>query len=933
MRRTGFIGLVGAMLLLSAVSAFAQTSKLDPHVRAAIAGLQSGASVQSLRASQLGVSDAGDLDVFIRGNISRAELEAMGVRVRTEVPGGIFTAYVPLSAIDQVAASAAVTSVRGAVMCQQYLDVSIPISGINVERGAGPAFTGINGAGVLVGDVDSGIDIHHDDFKDAGGLSRILYCWDQNNTTSIVPPAGYSYGHEWLKSDIDGGLCTEVDGGTLAGGGGHGSHCMGIAAGDGSAGTTPYLYAGVAPKADIAMVATTFYDTGILDGVAYIFQQATNTGKNAVVNLSLGSQYGPHDGSSDFEAGLDAMSGPGRVICVAAGNDRASSAATFLHGGMDTPAAGDSMKFTISGGTTNGRFVEFNGWYSNGDAQTITLRSPGNLMITLAPGASYGVLSGSTGLPTNVTGVNGNVYCENALYTSAGGAGAHEYYLIMEATGTGVKGLNGVWTVYVNPTTMTGPTSRFDMWKDYVSTTSLSAYFSLKNTNDHLTSEPSNARNVICVAAYETKNSWVSCNAGGTYSYTGPAALGDICTFSSPGPSRDGFQKPDIAAPGMGIASVKSADATGTCAAYPYQLNDGAFHMIDQGTSMATPHVTGSTALLFQKFGALTPAQVKTYLNGHAIVDSHTGTPWNNSFGNGKLFLADLVNPTAAVVSPNGGEILYISSTVNLTWTASDNVGVTNVDLTLSRDGGTTWETVATGVANSGTYPWTVTGPQTSNALLHVTAHDAAGNNGNGQSAAVFSISLDATPTLVSEFVASTIADGIQLRWQVAEPGMFSNVTISRAPSAVGPWTQLSAVPTHDGNAFVVVDNGVTMGETYSYRLQGTTSRGVVTTLGQISATAGAAITQFAVTHVAPNPSKGFVNVEFTVPRAANVKVSIMDVQGRTVATLADGVHSAGRYQATWSGDLNGSKAPSGLYFVRMQAPGVTSTRRVAITR
>jgi len=252
-----------AMLLLLAFAsnALAQVSKLDPRARMAVSQLQAGALPSTLRANAMSVTDQSQLDVFITGDISRSELEAMGITVRTALPG-LYTAYVPVGVIDQLAARSDVSRIHGANLCQQSNNISIPLTGANTLRGAGPAFVGLNGAGVLVGDVDSGIDIHHGDFQDPAGLSRILYLWDQNNTTSVVPPSGYSYGHEWLKSDIDGGLCTETDGGANVG---HGSHVMGTAAGDGSKSTNqPYQYAGMAPKADIAMVATTFYDSAIL---------------------------------------------------------------------------------------------------------------------------------------------------------------------------------------------------------------------------------------------------------------------------------------------------------------------------------------------------------------------------------------------------------------------------------------------------------------------------------------------------------------------------------------------------------------------------------------------------------------------------------------------------------------------------------------------
>jgi hypothetical protein len=102
---------------------------------------------------------------------------------------------------------------------------------------------------------------------------------------------------------------------------------------------------------------------------------------------------------------------------------------------------------------------------------------------------------------------------------------------------------------------------------------------------------------------------------------------------------------------------------------------------------------------------------------------------------------ADATAPTVAVTAPNGGEVLTVGGGTSLTWSASDNVGVTLVDLLLSRAGsGGPFSPIATGIANSGTFGWTVTGPPTSDAWLEVVAHDAAVNTASDVSDAAFSI-------------------------------------------------------------------------------------------------------------------------------------------------------------------------------------------------
>ena len=922
MRRFASSCMAALLLLVVAGAAFAQTSsKLDARARIAANALRASGDLAAMRVAGTAVTPAGQLNVFIQGSVSRAELEAMGITVRTALPG-VYTASVPLEAVDALEASANVTSVRGASICEQSNDVSVPMTGASALRGAGPNFTGLNGAGILVGDVDTGIDVHHGDFQDAAGLSRILYVWDQNTTTT--PPSGYAYGTEWTKAQIDGGTCTELDN---YGATGHGTHVMGTIAGDGSkSNTSPYQFAGMAPKADITMVNTTWYDSDILDGVAWVFQKATDLGKLAVCNLSLGSSYGPHDGSSAFEAGLDALSGPGRVVCVAAGNN----GGTNTHAGTDVPAAGDSIKLTVASGTTNGRLAEINGWYNVPANCTVKLRSPGNFIITLPTGTSWGAQD-ANGIPTTATGVNGKVYIENAIYTAPGGG--QEIYIEIMSTGSGTGSINGVWTIYVTPVTMPGSTVRVDMWRDYVGNVLTgaagpTATFSLRNTNDHLVNEPGNANRVITSAAYCSKASWLSC-AGGTYTYG--YTVGPKPAFSGIGPTRDGRNKPDISAPGTAIMSALSADIGVGCTSGTSP--DGAFHQIMQGTSMASPHTTGAVALLLQKYGAWTPEQVKAYLFANVTLDGYTGTSWSTGYGNGKLHLGDLIDPTAIVLAANGAENWLIGTQQQILWGASDNVGVTSVDIYLSRnDVGGPWETIATGVANSGSYLWTVSGPATGLALVKVVAHDAAGNTATDQSDAIFTISDFATAALLSNFVADPVADGIELRWQLADAGAFSNFSMDRSVAGSGAWEVLSAPVSRQGESYVLVDATAAAGVSYEYRLTGVSARGITTTLGQISGTVGQAITQFALTKIAPNPTRDAATVEFTAPRAANVKVAILDVAGREISVLSSGMQSAGRHQVTWNGIANGRLAPSGMYFVRMQAPGVQATRRVTIT-
>ncbi len=88
----------------------------------------------------------------------------------------------------------------------------------------------------------------------------------------------------------------------------------------------------------------------------------------------------------------------------------------------------------------------------------------------------------------------------------------------------------------------------------------------------------------------------------------------------------------------------------------------------------------------------------------------------------------DTEPPVVTDLYPNGGEEFTTHESVELTWTASDNTGVTSVDILLSTDGGATWsETIVEGIENTGTYPWTVPEGASTECRMRVIARDGVG--------------------------------------------------------------------------------------------------------------------------------------------------------------------------------------------------------------
>ncbi len=189
------------------------------------------------------------------------------------------------------------------------------------------------------------------------------------------------------------------------------------------------------------------------------------------------------------------------------------------------------------------------------------------------------------------------------------------------------------------------------------------------------------------------------------------------------------------------------------------------------------------------------------------------------------------------------------------------------------------------------------------------------------------------TATLLAMFVADPQPDGIEIRWQLGQPGQYTSSVLERADAGTDAWSAVSAPAKTVDGVSTVLDADVVAGSAYTYRLRVTRQDGSTQTLGQLNATAAQVVTAFALGPVSPNPATGPVAVSFAVPRTSAVQVSLLDVQGREVATLAEGVHSPGVYQVTWTGEGTRGPAPAGVYFVRYQTPGRTFTRRLVLER
>ncbi|MBI5835776.1 MAG: S8 family serine peptidase [Candidatus Eisenbacteria bacterium] len=593
----------------------------DPGARMGVLGLRRGPSRPGFGAAALEA-----VGMLVLGEPSEADISAAGGQVISSGPG-FRTVRLPWAFVPALASVPGVRVLQASRPFKPELDMSAAASGAVLAHGASappyPA-TGFTGRQVVLGLVDSGIDWTHGDFKDAAGHSRILHLWDQTDAFGPAP-ALYPYGTEWVRADLEAvGGAREVDVS------GHGTHVAGIAAGNGAAtgnGKPAYTYVGVAPEADIVAVKSDFSTTGVVDAVNWIFQKSTALGRDAVVNLSLGSNYGPHDGTDPQEIALDALSGPGRLIVKAAGN----TGGERIHGRVDVgPRRTATLSWAVSPYTAsyyNYNFFDLECWYSEQDSLTVTLMSPNGQVLGPIPVGYY--------TPSAVSTPDGALYVENGVQATQNGL-RHLFIEVWDPM-IGQEPAAGTWTLRVDNARALGA-SRLDAWLagynlgDGQGAATMQAGW---NPEAEITT-PGSARRVITVGAYSTKSCWNALGHTRPVCYITPGAYGSLAFFSSPGPTRDGRMKPDITAPGFGVAAALSGSVT---MADGYTVDDGV-HVIQQGTSMSAPHVAGALCLLLQKFPHMGPDEALSRLALGALRDSATGPAPNDSWGYGKLNVA-----------------------------------------------------------------------------------------------------------------------------------------------------------------------------------------------------------------------------------------------------------------------------------------------------
>lgn len=403
----------------------------------------------------------------------------------------------------------------------------------------------LTGNGVLVGFVDSGIDLTHPDFQDSNGNSRVLFLWDQ--TRDEDPPDGYLFGTEYNNEQINEALRA---GKTLSKDeSGHGTAAAGIACGNGNA--SKGRYRGIAPETELIVVKMRknkgLYPrtTELISGIDYCIRKALKFNRPLVLNISFGNNYGSHTGNSLSELYLNRVSLLGRISIIAAsGNEGASPIHTL--GFLDQTV---NVDFSISERQTS---LNMQLWKDYADAVRIRLRAPSGTEYTLS--YKFG---------TNIEVLD---QTQIAFYNSAPSPfqRLQEYYFEFFPIADSFYLTSGVWSLIIEPISIKNGT--FEMWLPAASSLNGATRFLSPDPYNTLT-VPSSANSVITVGAYDAKT-----NTPADFSGRGAASMPNLLT------------KPDLVAPGVSVI-VPS---------FP-----GGYQTVS-GTSFAAPFVTGSAALLME---------------------------------------------------------------------------------------------------------------------------------------------------------------------------------------------------------------------------------------------------------------------------------------------------------------------------------------------
>lgn len=410
----------------------------------------------------------------------------------------------------------------------------------------------LTGEGVIVAIIDSGIDYIHPDFRNEDGTTRILALWDQ--TIDGDPPPGFSQGTLYTKERINEALSSRTRPEALSivpsiDISGHGTHVAGIACGNGRGSNGRNR--GIAYKSDIiavklgSSIQQSFPTTAqLMMAIDFSVRAAISLRKPTAINVSFGNNYGSHSGRSLLESYINSISNIWKSnIVIGTGNEGATrthaSGTLSSNQTVDVELVVAQFEFTFNVQVWKNYYDEF------------------DIVITDPTRRTSGPI-------TNVLGTQRFRLGSVEIYVYFGEPKPinplQEVYIEFIPVDEYIEA--GIWMISLVSRNIIG--GEYHLWLPSGGVLSAGTGFSNSTPFTTLTI-PSTAVRAISVAAYDSNTN--------SFAY-----------FSGRGFTVGNTIKPDIAAPGVDITSAAPNNS----------------YTSMSGTSMATPFVTGSVALLMQ---------------------------------------------------------------------------------------------------------------------------------------------------------------------------------------------------------------------------------------------------------------------------------------------------------------------------------------------